>query len=516
MRSSAAHPPSKKPSLVGLGLWLLAAAFLPHSSFAFPPVVRPRVPFPGASIRSIIEAEPASKASEDPNAPCPCTTTPAKEPSKNTPPSQNPKQSSPDIAIAVPTAIQVAPPAHRKIEKKRILILGDSLALCGFGKTLDARLRSHPQVDAVSTIMACGTLPSSWLKTGPYAAVKTACGFWTIEGKTEDKPTESMDVYGMTRGHKPAAHPVPKIESLLEAFHPDLLVVQCGTNLLGLFSDGKTLLPERHDSQIRSHLAPLRSYLASQAPPLAKIFWVAPPVSGRYTPEIQDFLVEKLTQTGNGLWQVIDSRQLISYPYRGTFADKEHFLGQDMTAWAEAVFKILEPDLASDSHPRPAQSPSLPLPNPQASLSSASAIKPSLNPTPQTAPPNPPKAATSSVAPSKNTLSIKATLLRKSPPLALNQILPYQESMVGFLYRVDDVLSGSYPEKEILVMHPAHIRLQDQSLSKFQVSKSYSLTLIELEGSLWESCKKSDRIERAELIPYILAEDEARSPLFNR
>ncbi|HMG05904.1 MAG TPA: hypothetical protein VK581_10605, partial [Chthoniobacterales bacterium] len=48
-----------------------------------------------------------------------------------------------------------------------VLILGDSLALCGFGKRLDERFRKNPRVKATFTYLACGTNPLSWLKERP-------------------------------------------------------------------------------------------------------------------------------------------------------------------------------------------------------------------------------------------------------------------------------------------------------------------------------------------------------------
>ncbi len=86
-----------------------------------------------------------------------------------------------------------------------VLILGDSLALCGFGKRLDERFRNDPRVNATFTYMTCGTNPLSWLKEKPYTKVKTQCGYWAIEsGPAEPRVVE--DVYGMTAGHMPKAH----------------------------------------------------------------------------------------------------------------------------------------------------------------------------------------------------------------------------------------------------------------------------------------------------------------------
>ncbi len=62
-------------------------------------------------------------------------------------------------------------------QKLTVLFLGDSLALCGFGKRLDERFRNDPKVKATFSYMACGTNPLSWLKHKPYEKVKTLCGY---------------------------------------------------------------------------------------------------------------------------------------------------------------------------------------------------------------------------------------------------------------------------------------------------------------------------------------------------
>lgn len=374
----------------------------------------------------------------------------------------------------------------------KVLVLGDSLGLCGFGKSLDARLRGHASVRAVSTYMACGTIPSSWLKIGPYSAARTACGYWSIEGEPGNTPAETRDTYGMSRGHKPASHLVPKVENLLDAFQPDILVMQNGTNLLSLFSDGSTVIPTRHDAQLRAQITPFVRTVTAHATSLKKIYWVAPPVSGRYSKAIQDFLVEKLSIHGDGVWGVLDSRTLVSYPYKTPMPDKEHFIGRDMDTWAEGVYHAIAQDMETDRIPRKSLFE-------QRGASRAE------------------KPQETAAAPDRRAqVEVKARLVKKSSPLRVEQILPYQESVVSCLYQVESVLSGSYEEKEILVMHPAHIRLEAQPLSSHQVGKTYSLKLIELEGSPWESIKRSDTSGRLELIPFIRCEDEARYPSATR
>src|SRR3712207_213588 len=82
--------------------------------------------------------------------------------------------------------------------KLNVLILGDSLALCGFGKRLDSRFRAAPHVNATFTYMACGTNPISWMKRPPYTNVRTQCGYWSIESSGDGaEPRELRDSYGM-------------------------------------------------------------------------------------------------------------------------------------------------------------------------------------------------------------------------------------------------------------------------------------------------------------------------------
>ena len=90
--------------------------------------------------------------------------------------------------------------------------------------------------------------------------------------------------------------------------------------------------------------------------------------------------------------------------------------------------------------------------------------------------------------------------------------MPYQEFLVGFVYDVEQVISGQYGEKQILVMHPAYIGLKPQPLEKLRIGRSYELQLRPLDGSIWSTIKSKDDSGRIELEPYIRVQDEARYP----
>ena len=100
--------------------------------------------------------------------------------------------------------------------------------------------------------------------------------------------------------------------------------------------------------------------------------------------------------------------------------------------------------------------------------------------------------------------------------MSLDQLLPYQESLVGFVYDVKKVVAGHYTAQQILIMHPAHIRLARQSLRKYRVGRTYKLQLRQLEGTPWDTIKRKDDSGLLDLEPYIRVEDESKYPGENR
>jgi hypothetical protein len=395
------------------------------------------------------------------------------------------------LTAAVARATAPSPATNENAASPRklnVLILGDSLGLCGFCKRLDENFRKDARFGSSFTYIACGTNPLSWLKNKPYTKVKTPCGFCAIESVPGSEPKKFEDTYGMTRGHSPKAHLVPKLEDLLAKAQPDILVMQTGTNLFGIFSGRKTAQPQRDAPVLKHYLAPFVSNAIKAPSPVRKIYWVSPPTSGRQSKEIQDFLFEQTRADLGAVASVIDSRTLISYPYRHMEPDREHFLGADMDKWADAVFAIIERDVSS------ADFVSL---KPLSETAGATLVS---------------TASTPAESPEPGIVSVKARLVFKSQPMRLEQLLPYQESLVGYVYDVEKLVSGTYNEKQILVMHPAHIGLARQPLSKYRIGKTYKLHLRPLAGTVWETAKSRDDSNLSDLQPYIRVEDESRYP----
>jgi hypothetical protein len=389
-------------------------------------------------------------------------------------------------AVPDKTASPTATPA--KPEGVTVLFLGDSLALCGFGKRLDAHFREAPEVKATYTYMACATHPLSWLKEKPYTTIKTRCGFWTIESVPgSQKPKEMEDMYGMRRRNSPKSYPVPKLEDLLARIRPDVLVMQTGGNLFDLFPDKKTVRPDRDTAALRKFVGPFISKSISAPSTLRKIYWIGPPTSGRVSKPVQDFVAEQVRLHLGGAGMLIDSRSLVAYPYRHMEPDHEHFQGEDMDEWADKVFAIIHQDLSSQRLPEKLLSESLP------------SAAPSAVPAP-------------AEPPATDVVEVSARLVHKSKPMRVEEFLPYQESLVGFVYDVKKVSLGQYTEKQILVMHPAYIGLKKQPLRKYRIGHTYKLRVRELERTPWSTIKRKDDSGLIDLQPYIQVEDENKFP----
>jgi hypothetical protein len=370
-----------------------------------------------------------------------------------------------------------------------VLILGDSLALCGFGKRLDERFRKSPRIKATFTYIACGTNPLSWLKERPYSNIKTHCGFMSIESNEPGRPRELQDVYGMRCGHVPIPHAVPKLEELLVTLRPDILIMQTGTNLFDLFPDHKTVSPNRHGPALRSYLVPFISKAVRSPSTLRKIYWVGSPTSGRVSKEIQDFVLEQTRVDIGNFANIIDSRTLVPYPYHHMEPDKEHFIGADMDLWADRVFDVVERDLSSQ---------------PFATLKPLSERAPAFAAAQEE--PAPP-----AEKPKDRILKVKAKLTFKTEPIPLNELLPYQEYLVGYVYEINKRVAGQYSENKILVMHPAYIGLKRQKL-RYRIGKTYKLQLHALEDTLWKTVKSKDDSGSINLQPYIRIQDETKHP----
>ncbi len=399
-------------------------------------------------------------------------------------------------AMAVPRGLAIADEAGAtaltlapKGKGLRVLILSDSMGLGGFAEELDKCFRACPGVAAVHTIVACGTNPLTWMKMAPYAKAATRCGFMRLEsvaGKPE--PDTLKDIYGMTKGHKPKAHQVPKIEDLIERIQPDIVVFQNGNNFFDLFKPAQLTCEEKQRQQIRAHVAPLVRWLAANAASVRKFYWVSPAQAGNVTPEVQQFIFELIQAEVASIGVMLDSRKITSYPYPNQEKDKMHFWGKAAQNWGDDTFRLIVQDLVA--------------------CDIAKAVVLTERKIEVAAPP----AQTAKAAKAAG-LTLRLRLKATTPVPAPQAFAPYGEFMVAYLYEVVKVLAGSYEEKELLLMHPAYIKHVKQNLERYHTAKELDLVVSEInDDSLWATVHRRDNVGPPELFPYIITEDVAKHP----
>jgi len=350
-----------------------------------------------------------------------------------------------------------------------VLIIGDSMALCGFGKRLDGKFRKSNH-SKVFTYMACGTNPLSWMKVHPYTNVRTPCGLWTIESREDGSIKEFQDTYGMTRGHKPSPHPVPKLEDLLDTLHPDLLIVQLGNNLLDLPMGNKGNPGGVFDPYIRP-------FLDIATPRVGRVVWVTPPVCGRMPKEKQDQLVEHIHSYPAKNLGVIDSRNLLTYPYLHLQADKQHFIGKDMDLWADKVFETIS------------NGPSTPV-----------ASMPFIAPAPVTTPPPRPK--------KKDPIKARALLEEITPTFSKEETAPYYKCLVEEIYKVVSSSDHSLKNQRIAVLRIYLLNDKRMRLGGAHSPRSKNLMLVPLEDSLLATWKCRHDARYADLAQYVTTDDD--------
>ncbi len=367
----------------------------------------------------------------------------------------------------------------------RVLILSDSMGLGGFASELDACFRSCPGVAAVHTIVACGTNPLSWMKMPPYGKASTRCGFLRIESVAGKKmPEEEKDFYGMTKGHKPAAHRVPKIEDLMERVKPDIVVFQNGNNFFDIFKQGRVIIEDTHGKLIRAHVTPLIRWLATNGSSVRKFYWVGSPQAGNVTPDVQQFVFDRIGTEATRIGVMLDSRKITSYPYKNQDRDKMHFWGKAALDWGDDIFRLIAEDLIANDI-----NAALVLTKRNLELADPVA-----------------KAKEGDVS-----LRLRLKSMTKVP--APESFAPYGEFLVGYLYDVVKVRTGKYENKELLMMHPAYIKHLKQDLSRYRTGKEFDLTVSEiLEDSLWAPVHRRDDVGAPDLFPYMINEDIGRHP----
>ena len=174
----------------------------------------------------------------------------------------------------------------------KVLMIGDSLSVSGFGDVVREHLEKEFGRQNVAFFASCGSSPENWLEKEPV--FHTRCGY--------REKTSASDIYhDYHNGKKPPAIATPKIETLIERYKPTIVIVQLGTNWMD-----QTL----SDEHIRAVLA--RFVSAVHRGGTRRLIWIGPPDSSRFS-KVQNRIYRLIQQSMPRGDPVIDSRRFTRY-----------------------------------------------------------------------------------------------------------------------------------------------------------------------------------------------------------
>src|SRR5215469_5719487 len=209
----------------------------------------------------------------------------------------------------------------------KVLMIGDSLSVSGFGDAVREHLEQQFGRQNVAFFASCGSSPESWLQDEPV--FHTHCGY------REKTPT--TDVYhDYHNGKKPPPVATPKIETLIRRYKPTIVIVQLGTNWMD-----QTL----SDDYIRAVLGQFVS--AAHRGSTRKRIWIGPPDSTRFS-KVQNRIYRLIQQSVRRGDPVIDSRRFTRYVLGKTGGDGIHYNRESGEAWARPVIASIDQILAAE------------------------------------------------------------------------------------------------------------------------------------------------------------------------
>jgi len=202
-------------------------------------------------------------------------------------------------------------------ERTRILYLGDSMSMGAFGSKFDQEMREDGF--EVYTFVAGGATPYYWLSR--YSTITGPIGYW-------EKTPGGEQRQNVARG-------VPKVETLLERYDPDVVVVQTGTNLYSSLRS-KRRSKENNVKEVEGLLGHMVE-AATQGG--RRCYWITPPAAhpDRYPFELQAELAELTKRVVSQEAKVFDSRRVTKYidPYPAN--DGIHYGPTEARQWASLV-----------------------------------------------------------------------------------------------------------------------------------------------------------------------------------
>jgi hypothetical protein len=212
----------------------------------------------------------------------------------------------------------------------RVLMVGDSLTVGGFGEAMQDYLLRRFGSANVAVYASCGSSPEHWIRSGPNFVTK--CGY------REQTPRSSI-LRDFQNGKQPEPAVTPKLEDLVEAFHPTTVIVQLGTNWM----DG--MAPESATSQSTYSKILDRFVAAVHSPPntVQRIIWITPPDASLYSREVKTSVTNLIKAAAQrDVFATIDSNSMTHYIPGKSGGDGVHYNSEEAKHWASRVVRELD------------------------------------------------------------------------------------------------------------------------------------------------------------------------------
>ncbi len=182
----------------------------------------------------------------------------------------------------------------------KVLLIGDSLSVGGFGDGMQASLLGKYGPRQVAIYASCGSSPEDWIKGG----FVTPCGY------RQTTPAGSF-LHEYRDGVRP--HPVktPALRTVLGHYRPQMVIVQLGTNWMDALAETSHPDATGYRRIISDFVRQLQ-----RANPAVEIFWVLPPASSKYPARVHKEVENWINEASHKLnFHTINSRR-ITGPYR--------------------------------------------------------------------------------------------------------------------------------------------------------------------------------------------------------
>lgn len=206
----------------------------------------------------------------------------------------------------------------------KVMLIGDSLSVGGFGDGMQASLIRGFGKNNVAIFASCGSSPEDWL-SGDFV---TNCGY------RQTTPAGSL-LYEYQNGKRPRPVKTPKLRELLRHYRPQTVIVQQGTNWMDALAAAPSSDAAHYRGIVRDFVRELR-----RGNPSAQIFWVLPPSSSKYPArvhdDVEDWINEASRQQG---FYTISSRKITgAYRDGRTGGDGVHYTDAAGRAWARGAY----------------------------------------------------------------------------------------------------------------------------------------------------------------------------------